>query len=369
MRTFTGVIYTFTGSSKVSGAIVMSFLSFVGSILLWRAFKRTVPNGLSDRYAYLVLFLPSLLYWPSALGKEGWAIFCLGLASYGVARVTTGDIPGGLLLFALGLVGVAMLRPHVALTIFAGVALAGLVGKSRKPGGKSGILRIVLFGALFVLFIALASSTAEFFGVQSLNQETVNQTLADAEGRTSEAGSTFTPVRMSSNPLLTPFAFATVLYRPFPFEVSNGVAGVSALEGVFLVVLTFKSLRRLRSIPRSMRNQPYIAYCIGIMFTFVYAFSAFSNFGILARQRCQVLPFFLALLCLPEWSREGVISAEEAVAGRDAPAGPVTEPPTPSDPYDPLPSSGAAPEPPAPIDPYAGLQTDVDPYRRFRRDR
>jgi hypothetical protein len=34
---------------------------------------------------------------------------------------------------------------------------------------------------------------------------------------------------------------------------------------------------------------------------FVYAFSSFSNFGLLARQRVQALPFLLVLYALPEY--------------------------------------------------------------------
>lgn len=361
MRNFTGIVYVFTGASKVSGGIVMSYLSFLGMVLLWRAFRRAVPGGMTRRYGMMVLFLPSLLYWPSSLGKEGWALFCLGVASYGVARVTTGKIVSGIVWFVSGLVGITLLRPHVALTMFAGVTLAGLVGKSRKPGGGAGLLRIALFGALFVMFIALASSTSQFFGVDSLNSETVNDTLADAEGRTSEAGSTFTPIDVSNNPAMLPVAFVTVLYRPLPIEATSGVAAASALEGVLLLYLTAKSFRRLLSLPRSMRRYPYIAYCVGILFTFVYAFSAFSNFGILARQRCQVLPFFLALLCLPEWNREGVITTEEAIRGRDA-ASPQAPEIVTADPY-----SGWATDPdPQDGDPYLG--PDPDPYSRFREE-
>lgn len=367
MRVMTGVIYSFTGASEVSGAVVMSFLSFVGLLLLWRAFRRAVPDGAHYRYGLLVLFLPSFLYWPSALGKEGFAIFCLGVASYGVARVMTGSIPIGAVLFSAALFGVTLLRPHVAITMFCGVALAAAVGKSSRPSAKSSGLRLVLFGTLVVIGFSLASSTASFFGVPSLNQETVNATLTKAEGRTSDAGSSFTPVTMS-NPANAPLAFVTVLFRPFPGEGGSGVGLASSAEGVFLFVLMCRSWRRVLSVPRYMRRRPYVAYCVGIMWTFIFAFSAFSNFGILARQRCQVLPFFLALLCLPQWSREGLISGEEALAARDAPArdpradkgpDPLSADPAPSD----APSRAA----PATFDPYADADLDFDPYERFRR--
>ena len=150
----------------------------------------------------------------------------------------------------------------------------------------------------------------------------------------------------------------TVLFRPLPIEASSGVAAASALEGVFLMGLVWVSRRRLRSIFRCMRNQPYVAYCVGIMLTFIYAFSAFSNFGILARQRCQVLPFFLALLCLPVWKREGVITTEAALEGRDEE--PVESAPAPGAPYP------DAAQPTASEDPYAKADFGFDPYERFR---
>ncbi len=363
MRTMTGVVYAFTGASEMSGSIVLSFLSFVGLLLLWRAFRRAVPNGAHYRYGTLVLFLPSFLYWPSSLGKEGWAIFCLGVAAYGVARVLTGSVLRGALLFSAGLLGVSALRPHVALTMFCGVALAAAVGKSSKPGVKASSLRLILFGSLLVVGLTLASSTASFFGVDRLDLETVNATLNSAEGRTSEAGSSFTPVTMS-NPANAPLAIATVLFRPFPFEASSPVSAASAFEGVFLMVLTWQARKRLRGLGRCMRRQPYVAYCIGITLTFIFAFSAFSNFGILARQRCQVLPFFLALLCIPVWQREGVVSIEAALAGR-------VEPPM-SQRVDDVhsPYSSAAPDA-AQTDsatdrnPYAA-DPGYDPYERFR---
>ena len=363
MRTLTGVVYTFTGASETSGALVLSFLSFIGVLLLWRAFRRAVPEGAHLRYGALVLFLPSFLYWPSALGKEGWAIFCLGVASYGVACVLTGSVLRGALLFSAGLLGVSTLRPHVALTMFCGVALAAAIGKSSRPGVKASSLRLILFGSLLVVGLSLASSTASFFGVERLDLETVNATLNSAEGRTSEAGSSFTPVTMS-NPANAPLAIVTVLFRPFPFEASSPVSAASAFEGVFLMVLLWRSRKQLRSLPRQMRRKPYVAYCMGITLTFIFAFSAFSNFGILARQRCQVLPFFLALLCIPAWEREGVVSIEEALAGRVEPA----KTPRVDDVGSPY--SDATPDPrladtATDRDPYAA-DPEYDPYERFR---
>jgi hypothetical protein len=91
----------------------------------------------------------------------------------------------------------------------------------------------------------------------------------------------------------------TVLFRPFAFEVNNIQALLAALEGTMLLLLFVLSLPRLRTIPRRLRTQPYITYCITYTILFCYLFSSFQNFGILARQRVLVFPVFLALLALP----------------------------------------------------------------------
>ena len=301
LRTLTGVLYAVTGASKPGAFMFFGWAAFLGALLFWRAFMRVVPEGDARRYGFLVLFLPSMIYWPSALGKDAWAVFSLGLISYGVARVMSKGAFLGFPIAALGLLSAGLLRPHVALITFVGMVLAAGLGKSRNPTARTPFARVLVFGILFVVGTVLIGQTSQFFGVSGLNQETVNETLNNAEGRTSkDAGSTFTPVSVTNNPANFPLATLTILYRPFPFEVGNVQSLLSAGEGVFLMWLTWQSRRRLRNLWNQMRYSPYVSYALGIVLAFIYAFSAFSNFGILARQRVQVMPFFLVLLCLPE---------------------------------------------------------------------
>jgi hypothetical protein len=48
-----------------------------------------------------------------------------------------------------------------------------------------------------------------------------------------------------------------------------------------------------------LRSRPYVAFALTFVLVFVAAFGVISNFGILARQRTQVLPFVFVLLSLP----------------------------------------------------------------------
>lgn len=359
MRTITGLVYAVTGDSKLGGAVVFAWLSFVGLLLLWRAFVRAVPDGATRRYGLLVMFLPSFLYWPSALGKDAFAVFCLGVASYGIARLLTGLFPSGFAFAAAGIVGVMLLRPHIALTIFCGLVVAAICARSRAKNFMGPVIRVAIFGALLVIGLVLVSQASSFFGVSRLDQETVNQTLADAEGRTDQGGSSFAPVRFQSNP---PYAVATVLFRPFPYEAGSGPSLVTSFEGVFILLLTLASWERIKRIPREMRDHAYIAYCVGVVFTFIYAFSAFSNFGILARQRVQVLPFYLALLCVPKWTPRYHHDKDDSIELLEEKADDPYSAAVAVDPY------ADAVETEAP-DPYVAMvEARIDPYARFSEE-
>jgi hypothetical protein len=56
-------------------------------------------------------------------------------------------------------------------------------------------------------------------------------------------------------------------------------------------------------------QNPYVTYAFVYSAVFVLAFSNFSNFGILARQRVQLLPLFLVLLAMPANREEATPAA------------------------------------------------------------
>src|SRR5258705_3183465 len=98
----TGQVYALTGPTRLGGFMVFAWFSFLGCYLFYRAFRTAFPDGDGRRYALLVFFFPTLLFWPSSIGKEAFMILGLGAAALGTAQLLVGRFRG-LVWLALGL--------------------------------------------------------------------------------------------------------------------------------------------------------------------------------------------------------------------------------------------------------------------------
>jgi hypothetical protein len=90
-----------------------------------------------------------------------------------------------------------------------------------------------------------------------------------------------------------------VLFRPYPWEAGSAQALLTSFEGLLLLILCAASATRLLKVPSLMFRVPYVAFCVSYVAMFILAFSSIGNFGIMTRQRTQVMPFLLVLLAIP----------------------------------------------------------------------
>ena len=86
LRVLTGVVYAIFGSDRFTGFLIFGMLSLIGCWFFYRAFSTAMPNADHKRYAILIFFWPTVVFWPAAIGKEAWMILSLGLASWGAAK-------------------------------------------------------------------------------------------------------------------------------------------------------------------------------------------------------------------------------------------------------------------------------------------
>ncbi|HEV7524750.1 MAG TPA: hypothetical protein VGP92_07285 [Acidimicrobiia bacterium] len=294
MRVLTGLIYFVTPSHLLSGFAVYGWLSFIGLLFFWRAYRVAMSTQHDLTYLKWLVLVPSLVYWPSAIGKDAFMVLAAGIAAYGVACLLVNRTTVGVVAISAGVGGMVMVRPHFALAVCGGLAFAIVVRRHRGDFLRTIISLAFVVGVGFVVVTAASS----FFGISAFNQSSVTKSLTDASAQSSEGGSKFNPVVVTS-PAKFPLALVTVLYRPLPYEAHSPQEMITAVEGMALVALTLRALRRILRAIRRGRQLPYVMYCLGALLVFIIAFSGFSNFGILARERSVIQPLFLVFLALP----------------------------------------------------------------------
>ena len=302
MDFISGVVFTVVPSQLWIGFLVFALLSFVGALLFLQAFRLAIPDGNHRLYAGLVFLTPTMVFWPSSLGKEAWLVFTLGVAAYGAARVLR-RARFGYWIVALGGTGVFLVRPHMG-ALFALAFAGAFVLRFRDPTVRGGAigwvvgLIIVGLGAGF----AAANFGDELPAGRGVEDATFEDIVAETTRRTTTGGSEF-----DSRPVRTPADFVhaaiTVPFRPLPTEGHNRQAQLAGLEGVLLLGLILISLPRLATLPRALLRQPYLAMATAYSIGFIIAFSNVGNFGILTRQRAQLLPFLFVLLAF-NWKRQ-----------------------------------------------------------------
>jgi hypothetical protein len=300
IKLLAGIFYTVVGPTKFGGYLFFSWLGFLGLFLFYRSFTIAVPEGRARIYARFVFFLPSLAFWPSSIGKEAWMMFALGIAAFGAARALSGRAWRGLAMSGLGMWFAALVRPHIAALVAVGLAVGFIL---RRPREDARQLAPVVKG-LSLVVVALLAAVVVVQAERFLRENGV-ETESGVEGvqssialRSAGGGSYFAPSILQS-PTQAPLAVLTVLFRPLPHEAHNFQALLASLENSFLLVFALIRIPWGFAALKSMRRQPYVGLAFVYTAIFVVAFSSFANFGNLVRQRVQVLPFLVALLCIP----------------------------------------------------------------------
>jgi hypothetical protein len=295
MNVVAGVAEVVTNANEFATFLLFSWLSFIGCFLLYRAFVTALPDADHRRYALLIFLWPTMLYWPSSLGKDCWMVFALGIGALGAARVLVRRSGGYTLLVVASVLG-SLVRPHVVLLLVVAFGFAFVIGRQPSRGGAitpssvgkvAGVVVLLVIGGLLAQRFETLAGSADLTDVDSV--------LAINANRTEQGGSAF----HASDPT-TPVGYAvavvTVLFRPFPNETGGLEQTAAALEAFFLLCVFIASWRRLMTIPGRLRAQPYVTLAVCYLLMFVFGFGTIANFGILARQRSQVLPFVFVLL-------------------------------------------------------------------------
>ncbi|MFP3938684.1 MAG: hypothetical protein ACLF0P_00105 [Thermoanaerobaculia bacterium] len=301
MEKLAGLVLTFIGPTRRGAFLVFAMLAFLGLYWIALALYRTNPGRAAVRFASWVWFWPSLLFWPSSLGKESVTLFAVGLTTLGYVgrRGRISWVP-----FLAGL-GIAFaLRPHVAGALALASAGAYWFQSWTRPSPRR-IAEAVAAAGLSLLVLSGMSAQLGF----EPDLEGVQEYIDHRSDFTVRGGSQLEGV--PSGPAAIPMAFVNIWMRPFLWEAHNVMALISAVELSLLWILAWRYRRRLRQALAGWWSDRLLAFAVPLLFGYTTMIGlTFANMGIIARQRSPIFPFIMllflgggrALLARRQWS-------------------------------------------------------------------
>jgi len=298
MRWFTGLVYYLFGRDLIAGFFVYSLIAFAGSYLWYRAAVVAVPFLDRRLFFLLMMFAPSLVFWPAGVGKEALVQFGLGGVALGVAYMLNRQMLYGILVALPGAWLTYVVRAHLLGLAFLALAFAYVFGRQRVAAtSKSSLAKPI--GIVIVVLLAAFGVTqgAKRLHISSLTPSAIQTELQATSVSTTQEGSAF-QTNVSLSPLHLPQDAATVLLRPFPWEVQSKNQILASLEGLGLAAFILIRRRSVALSLRKLREVPFLFYAWILTLLFVLLFQAFGNFGLLVRERSIVLPALYLLLAL-----------------------------------------------------------------------
>src|ERR1700690_1087971 len=113
LRWFTGIVYYLFGRDLIAGFFVFGLLAFAGSYLWYRAAAIAIPFLDRRLFFLMMMFAPSIVFWPAGVGKEALMQFGLGSLALGTAYILTDRMLHGFLVALPGGWLVLQVRAHL----------------------------------------------------------------------------------------------------------------------------------------------------------------------------------------------------------------------------------------------------------------
>lgn len=282
----TKFIYAFTSTfsrnlnfSYLNSTLVYNSIGAMGLVLLYLALKKHLRY--LSVYWTSILFLPSLSYWSSGLGKDSISFFSTCLFIYSITSSKYRNI-----LFLISLSTMFMVRPHIAFAM-----LISFVAYFIIQSNVHILLKLMTLPIIGAIVLASLGYVQEYTGLEDASIEGVTDYYDSRSDLNMDGGSS---INTSNMPLL--IKMFSYIFRPFPFEAHSLIAFIASIENSILfltfIYITYKARRYFNLIVKS-ENLWLLLYTI---ITWIMLSYGLKNLGIAARQKWMFMPVIIYLL-------------------------------------------------------------------------
>jgi hypothetical protein len=307
---FSAFFSFFTFGSFLSIGILFTFLSFIGSWLIFISLHEYAKIPIKS-LAYASLFVPSYLFWGTGIMKEPICIFALGCIYYTSQTLIINKVfkIRYLLFLIVGFLLLFLIKVYILISFL--IAFIFFVVTEYREQLKYSKLSLVSKFCILLLFCFWGYQTYTF--ISSYYQKYSSfETVLDqidytqsAQIINSEGGSGYDLGEITMTPLgIINYALISInvtLFRPYPWEINKIVNIPTSLESLYMFFFLIQTIVRVGFIStfKIIIKRPNILFCVIFTLVISIMIGVISfNFGTLARYRIPLLPFYFSALLL-----------------------------------------------------------------------
>lgn len=274
------------GLSFLGCSLVFQFFGYVGLLAFDGALREvTWDKARSIRLlASLIVFLPSVSFWSSGLGKDSLSFCAMGLALWAAL-----SLKRRWWLLVVAMLIMLLVRPHMA-----GMLGLGLAGSFVLQRGIPLPQRVVLGGIALAAAIFLVPLGLSYAGVgENAGTEDVMEYIEGRQGYNQKGGGAVDISNMSP-----PVQMFTYLFRPTIVEARNLFSLAAALDNTILLFLFIAggwALIRRPLPPHLLAHNRMFLWLYSLGAWLVLAMTT-ANLGISLRQKWMFAPMLIFLL-------------------------------------------------------------------------
>lgn len=306
---FTAKIYSLltfvTFRSYFAMTFICAYFSFKAS---WKLFELAIKYKVSKErnLAIGTLFLPSTAFWCTGISKDTIVYICVIYAIVYLFRYFDKNEKKNFLfytkLFVIYFL-LSQIRDFMLLTAIGPFLFAVGIRYSNRPGNSNFsklFIQFLLVGLIFLgMLIFFKSSKAVEITTEAQIIQSDLRSNKEYGGAKYDLGITdFTPFGMLK---AMPNSIFTAFYRPFLWEAGSLFILISALETLFLLILTVNMILRsgIFLFVKKIRENEFLI--MALIFSLILGFFAGYTsglFGVLVRFKAPLLPFLFILLTI-----------------------------------------------------------------------
>jgi hypothetical protein len=277
-------LYNFLGFSYFDQFLIHGFIGYIGFLAFAASVKQaTLYKSKNIKLlGWIIVFLPSISFWTTALGKDAISFMALGLSLWSAL-----DFKNRKLLLIFSIFSMFMVRPHIGLALAIAFAFSIIFDK------RTSLYIKVFFGTISLIITAfIIPIMINYIGLSEADGLSDVDAYVDKRQNSNLSGGSSLDIASMSLPM----QMLSYLFRPLPFEAHTLFALIASLDNIILIYLLILGIVAYleKSKPSIESNRiflwVYFFICLMMLATTT------ANLGIAMRQKWMFLPCLIFLL-------------------------------------------------------------------------